>query len=488
MSVSDRHEGDLDGKLRPFGEASAGSVVVRVGPQRAETAASQHTLWMLTNLLCRLGGVVEEVVLDVPAGVDLRPNVIPLAPGSTDLLDGILVGAHAIGIVPMRVRHGVAPTVVIGPGERVDGAFRCYGEGWQGGVSRLDVASLQNSELPIGPYVAACIATGEIFGGARSKRYTPTTSAWYCAWSHRGGDAQHSPGPSTVDVELAHALIGVGAVGSTVVHALWATPGVRGSVALVDSDAKGVEDTNLNRYVLFAEEHVGAPKATEASRIAVNCGITWEPHDASIEQLDRHALGTDRIVSAVDLNRVRRAIQARYPSELLSGSTLDLRAEILRCGPPGKGACLGCFNPPEAGATDDELRERVSAMTGDERAKLAHDTKQSVADLDEWVTTGRCGQGTPLLLAQLRDRDELPANFAVGFVSVMSGTLLAAELLKAGLDAPALTTTAQRASLQFFDLASSRNGASFLGRDPKCSLCRPGDVATEIWLKRWRIP
>src|SRR5690348_6751824 len=116
MSVSDRHEGDLDGKLRPFGEATAGSVVVRVGLERASTAASQHTLWMLTNLLCRLGGVVEEVVLDVPAGVALRPNVIPLAPGSTDLLDGILVGAQAIGIVPVRVKRDVAPTVVIGSG------------------------------------------------------------------------------------------------------------------------------------------------------------------------------------------------------------------------------------------------------------------------------------------------------------------------------------------------------------------------------------
>jgi hypothetical protein len=488
MSVSDRHEGDLGGKLRPFGEATAGTVVVRVAPEWAAAAATQHTLWMLVNLLCRLAGVVDEVVLDVPDGIALRSNVIPLAPDSTDLLGGVLAGAKAIGIVPVRCERGSTPTIAIGPGEPVDGALRCYGEGWQGGISRLDVAPLPEAELPIGPYIAACIAAGEIFCGALYERYEPTTSAWYCAWSHRGGGSQRGPGPDMVDVELAHALIGIGAVGSTVVHSLWATPNSHGSVALVDGDENGVEDTNLNRYPLFGHEHIGAPKATQARRVAANCGITWTPYDLPIEQLNQDILGTDRIVSAVDLNRARRVIQSRYPSELLSGSTLDLRAEILRCGPPGDGACLGCFNPPERAATDDELRKRLAALDQDQRAKLAHETDQSVDELDEWVTTGRCGQGTPLLLAQLRDGEELPENFAVGFVSVMSGTLLAAELLKEGLRAPALANDSQRASFQFFNPASERNGASFLGRHPACAQCRPGEVATEIWLKRWRMP
>src|SRR5258706_263865 len=76
MTYSDRHEGDLAGKLRPFGKASAGVVVVRVEEQQADSAAAQHTVWMLTNLLCRLEGLVKEVVLDIPDGVALRSNVI----------------------------------------------------------------------------------------------------------------------------------------------------------------------------------------------------------------------------------------------------------------------------------------------------------------------------------------------------------------------------------------------------------------------------
>lgn len=487
MTYSDRHEGDLGGKLRPFGDANAGIVVVQVVEQHADAAAIQHTVWMIVNLLCRLEGVVEEVVIDIPEGIALRSNVIPFAPGSTDLCDGILAGAQAIGIVPARVERGGSPTVVIGPGVRVEGAFRCYGEAWQGGISRNDVAQLPASELPVGPYIAACMATAEIFAGARFRDFKATTSAWYCTWSHKGGAVQHEPGPPTVETELEHAIIGVGAVGSTIVQALWATPGVRGAITLVDGDEKGVEDTNLNRYPLFGQLHIGAPKATEASRIASDCGITWTPHDSSFEQLDLNALGTDRIVSAVDLNRPRHSIQSRYPSELLSASTLDLRAEILCCGPPGEGACLACFNPPEPGATDDELRQHVGELAEAERANLAEETGQSVAELDEWVTTGRCGRGTPGLIARLREADELPANFAVGFVSVMSGTLLTAELLKRDVQAPALRADAQHASFQFFDQASERNGANFLGRDPRCTRCQPGEIATNIWRSRWRM-
>lgn len=489
MTYSDRHEGDLGGKLRPFGEASAGSVVVRVEPDYAEAAATQHTVWMLANLICRLDGLVDEVIFDIPEGVALRSNVIPLAaPESTDLLDGIMVGTQAIGTVSARPERDGDPVVVVGPGPALTGAFRCYGQGWQGGISRVGIDPLPESELPIGPYIAACMAVGEIFAGARFRHFVATTSAWYCAWSHRGGATHHPPGPRGVDVELAHAIIGIGAVGSTIVHALWATSGVRGTVTLVDGDENGVEVTNLNRYPLFGQQHIGAAKATEASRIATACNITWTPHDAPIEALDQSDLGMNRIVSAVDLNRPRHIIQSHYPNELLSASTLDLRAEILRCGPPGEGACLACFNPPEPGATDEALREQVGQLSTEERQKLAAETDQTAEEVDAWVTTGRCGRGTPRLLERLREADELPANFAVGFVSVMSGTLVAAELLKADTEPAALTVAAQHASFQFFDQASERNGANFLGRDPKCSLCRPGEIATAVWRSRWQAP
>jgi len=51
------------------------------------------------------------------------------------------------------------------------------------------------------------------------------------------------------------------------------------------------------------------------------------------------------LLSAVDTNESRQALQERYVPLAFSASTLNLRAEILRCGPPEIGACLSCFNP-----------------------------------------------------------------------------------------------------------------------------------------------
>src|SRR5215207_8141194 len=48
------------------------------------------------------------------------------------------------------------------------------------------------------------------------------------------------------------------------------------------------------------------------------------------------------LVSGVDTNRARQALQGHYPPLILSASTFDLRAEVLRAGPPGLGACLRC--------------------------------------------------------------------------------------------------------------------------------------------------
>jgi len=46
--------------------------------------------------------------------------------------------------------------------------------------------------------------------------------------------------------------------------------------------------------------------------------------------------------SPLDTNRARQALQGHYSPLILSASTFDLRAEVLRAGPPGLGACLRC--------------------------------------------------------------------------------------------------------------------------------------------------
>jgi len=95
------------------------------------------------------------------------------------------------------------------------------------------------------------------------------------------------------------------------------------------------------------------------------------------------------MVSAVDTNRSRRAVQGLYPPRLLSGSTHDLRAEVLRCDPELSTACIHCYNPWSPMAkSDDELRKRFLTMDPAEQRQLAEDLKISIDEAVLWAPRG----------------------------------------------------------------------------------------------------
>jgi hypothetical protein len=110
------------------------------------------------------------------------------------------------------------------------------------------------------------------------------------------------------------------------------------------------------------------------------------------------------LISAVDTNLARKALQGRYPPMILSGSTLDLRAEVLRAGPPGVGACLRCYNPPEALHGDDDLRARARAGGHETALALAAEAGVTKADVQQWLDRGDCGEVGARLLESLRLR------------------------------------------------------------------------------------
>jgi ThiF family len=487
--VSNRHEDDLGGKCLPFGDTKQVDVTVAVDPDTACLPSTQHTAWMLLNLLLRQEGVVHRVHLSCPENVPLASRIVPLSQGNTDLRSALLEGGQAIGVVP--IDDGRAPhfTIVVGADspQPMDGDLYVYGNHWVGGISKTPIALASlgpSSHLPFGPYTGACMANAEIFKAARMRPelLPDTSSAFYSVWQHRASPLPLVDGPNLPEISVNAVLAGVGAVGCAFLHTLWAMEGARGLLVLADNDNKGLETTNLNRYALFGTAAVGEPKATAAAKILSTATINWQPHDSAVESLPKLP---PRIVSAVDRNSSRRAIQNRYPPRILSGSTLDLRAEVLRCGPPGKGACLRCFNPPEVLPPDDELRERFRRASDDQLAQLAQTAGISLQDAREWLSTGRCGRAGERLLPLLRSSEETP-TFAVGFVSVMAGTMLAAEFIKdhVALEGP-LSESAQRAVFQFHLPLASSNRASVYTRDPACPMCDPSTIACTTWAERF---
>lgn len=490
--IGDRHSGDLGGRLTPGDDAER--VIVAVHLDGANATAAQHTAWMLVNLLSRLEGVVEEIEL-IGGNHQLREGVIP-AMGTLprrSLAEALAAAAALISQITVRGTERAseaASTWHVGPGPAPSLGRRVHGEGFCGGICRSALLSNAESALPFGPYVAACIAAGEVFRSARVPRAAAVDALFFDIWGYRKATAwSGSAGPTTLDLGLDVGLAGGGAVGCAVIHTLWACRGLHGTLIVADDDEQGVDRSNLNRCVLFTGQHVGRQKATTAAAVCEGRTLSIVGVDGRYERSELPGV-PPVLASAVDTNTSRHQLQAAFwPARALGASTKDLRAEVKRLGPPGEGPCLGCFNPREADVPDDVIRSELAAMTPGELARWIEARGLPSAQVQAWIRDGGCGQVADSVLAARRAEHTDPPMFSVGFVSVLAGVMLAAETVKTfrGEPTSVLGDTDQVAKFQFFDPTSSANGVPRREmRDARCATCQPDGVGPKVWARRWR--
>jgi hypothetical protein len=159
-------------------------------------------------------------------------------------------------------------------------------------------------------------------------------------------------------------------------------------------------------------------------------------------------------------------------------------ADDLRCGPPGIGACLRCYNPPEIAKSDQQIALEIQGMSDDELAAYAKAAGVTVVEARQWAASQKCGMAGEGVLKHFRESEPRPHGFAVGFVSVMAGTLLAAELVLGESETAAAVRQGNRSVFQFWSPAASANRASEYVRDPACPMCRPDMPAVRIWNDR----
>ncbi len=492
-SVSDRHGGDLNGTLRPLDPQTEVAVRVVVPEATAASSSVQHAAWMTVNLLARAEGIVSRVEIECP-DVEVRDQTIPFGV-ATGLGQRLLEAGGAIGVVPVLHAAGVVDqrVVVGGMGEDAgeSGVIHLVGAGWWGGVAigrrpeswaGLDL----DRDEPIGPYVASCLAVAEIFLKVRAPQLVvdrPGCWGWN-SWFRSNEATPADLGPSWEVLDLSeNALAGVGAVGAAWMHALWAAPRANGRVVVADADAEGVSISNLNRGLLFRRADVERPKATTAAEAAAGT-ISWLPFDGRFEaQPHRPRV----LVSAVDNNRARDVLQGLYSAYFISGSTRDLRAEVMAGGEPGVGACLRCFNPPELAVSDDELRSRAARDDSASLAAIAADLGVEVESVEARLQSGACDALSDRLLERLRRKygEEAPAQFAVGFGSVMAGVLLAAETIRFAIDGELWpSASSDRVTFQFQHPSAQSNRVRPYFRDSHCPKCDGRVPALPVWRAR----
>jgi hypothetical protein len=146
----------------------------------------------------------------------------------------------------------------------------------------------------------------------------------------------------------------------------------------------------------------------------------------------------DIVVSCVDKGVSRQDVQGLHPRLLIGGSTFNLQAKTNFYLPRQGAACLACFNAREK---DGEKLHALEAeiRTMDMGARSAFLVRQGldVEAVEEYLAGAPCGHLGRAALNDFATRP--PEEFSVGFVSLGTGLLLVAALLRSTvLAAPGL--------------------------------------------------
>ena len=525
----ERHMDGRGGRLPRLG-AGAGRVGVSISESAARGPEGQAMLWTVCNLLCRLKGVVGDLIVHVPAGVDVAaPALPPPAPVRGDLGGSLLdsLGACSRGCSVSLARggleRGLDAAVRLGAGafdymEAAAFEVRAACSGWLAYVwldaspapraaaaaaahGAAAAAAGGSNRNPFGAAAAACLTVGEVFkhiGGLDAKGGRFAESMCFSTYDLRvrglHSDAPGNPDlPACIDLGRL-AVCGAGAVAHSFCQAIGSLGGARADLLIVDRKTnyglggESIEPTNLARYVMATDADAGRPKAEVLCERVRAPGIKAEHTDDGIEALTgRGGLSDEEhVVSCVDNNRARHAIQGCIPRIIRGGSVYDLSSRVSVYDMASGTACLRCENPVEAGESDEGVAGRLRGMGPDRRRAEAGRAGVDPGDLDRYLESPACGALSGEALRRLAAAAAaLPPEFSVNFATMLSGVLLAAEAVKAACPRlrPALDGGAR--SDMFYSFWNCSCRLSRTAPFPEC-WCRTGgrtprDVHGEKW-------
>jgi molybdopterin/thiamine biosynthesis adenylyltransferase len=505
-NLGDRHLRPIDGLARPSGGRR---VRISAGDTAARSVAGQHTLWMLANLLARQFGVVAEVELALPR-LPLHPQAA-LFGGRECLSDTLAEVIRLVAGDAVLVAKDAAPAdveVVVGrPGDERRPSIHqiaVLGAGWRvfaGGANAVPEAGLDNGNT-LGPYFAACIAGGEVFkrlcGLQTGKgRFidSMTLSLWdfqsYPEWS------QAPDGPPIDALTLPpFYLVGAGAVGQAAAAALATWDVVRGHATVIDLE--GIDATNLNRYLLATLGDIGAGKTELLAARLAGRGLSVHRSDKgwpgyALDPLAREGQRRDLrqeedayryplVLSCVDKNVPRHAIQSYYPEYLIGASTNGLGLAVEAYDMRSDFECLKCHHPPEPkGPSVEEIAERLRRLPREERRRQALECGADWEAVEQYIADPRCGQ---LGEAEMEKFTAGNPDWSVGFVSAASGTLLAAQFVKFSLLGRDAFPTREGNTLRFNFLNPGLRWTMHR-RNPTCDCQEKGKRAYhQLWCRR----
>lgn len=506
--LADRHlRQDPHGALAPAERLVAGRVRVCVSASEATTWAGQHAAWLLVNLLSRQFRVISSIELHVPT-VRLLDGVAAF--DSRDTLDATLracvlsVAGEHIRVVSEQADAPTQVQLVVG-GEAVQGggvSVYLQGRGWRAYVGDRPMQPGvigPDSPLTFGPYLAACVAAGEVF--KRLRGLVPgkgefVSSFYASAWSMRSAPAwdQLQDGPSSLDLpELGHVYIpGAGAVGQAAALTIGSS---RLAVSVTTVDHDPLDLTNNNRYCLARKADADASKPQLVANFLKAAGILCNPRDEKWQEYvaacGANAIAPEvsaqerrfmypTILSSVDKNSVRHALQQLLPRLIIGGSTEGLVAKAIAYDLSAGTRCLKCFNPIEG--AEEVLQPRLEAAraaSDAERQELCVQLGIKREALESILAGPKCGE---LPAADLERFAAGPPQMSAGFVSVAAGVLQVAQWVRVQLLGTAALIDGESVFLTF-----ARPALRVRHLAPQSS-CQCANDLRDRWKRLWANP
>jgi ThiF family len=453
--IANRHLLAADG-LESTLQSEEQYVRIVVSELWSSSRAGQLLTACLVNLLCRQVKIVRHIeIVALPTRRLIRLPSGDAAESFPACLQELAEWAVNGAIAVSLARTGVAAdhTIYVGdPGPELipdcGQSLVVIGDGWRawvGDVPRSPGTISPTSGGPLGPFLAATLAAGEIFKRSRGLRRGKFLSAdGYSLWS--GGTSSEwnalvdGPAVSGIFLPPTH-IVGAGAVANALGLVLANLE--LSSAYLIPIDDDKYDKTNLNRCLLAGWQDVDHPKVDAIARALRAAGLEAFPFNGTIRSYVAKApvglrsdvarrvddLNFDVVASCVDKGISRQDIQGLEPHLLFGGSTLDLQAKANWYTGCLGSACLACFNPAERkGEMVRSLESQLRMMPTHERGRFLTQHGLDAQAVNEYLAGARCGGLGESALKDFATR--LPPEFSTGFVSLGAGLMLAAALLQ----------------------------------------------------------
>ena len=255
-------------------------------------------------------------------------------------------------------REGITCCIVVGdtPAELNITCFHAGSQGWVARLSTVGPVGSGTSANPFGAGAAACLAAANVFRTVFVDQLTDGQPDGDLTLSTFDFDrSANDPALGQVDVGETH-LVGLGAIGNGAVWALARLPGLTGSLHLVDHEDADL--SNLQRYVLPAQDDVDRPKVAIAAEALAGGALQVIPHqlrwDGYLQKRGDWRL--DRVVVALDSARDRLSVQGSLPRRILNAWTGPDDLGVSRHGFADGKACLACLYLPGGKVEDEDVR------------------------------------------------------------------------------------------------------------------------------------